>query len=137
MHKCASQLSVRDSPLSADDVLTSRVHARAPRVQTVLSELLDTVVSAYSSMALPGVRLFYTLPHAVPDTVFIDPLRIRQIIANGVTNALKQTVAGEVQIHVRAPRCYTMGVPRVTPVRIQAGSVVMPRGCLSRNVTVC
>ena len=55
-------------------------------------------------MAPLGVRFYCTVSSNVPQMVLIDPLRIRQIIANGVTNALKHTLCGEVRLHVRAKR---------------------------------
>ena len=63
---------------------------------------MDSLVSGYRSMAHAGVELYSTVAPDVPEQVFVDPLRIRQILANGVTNALKYTPAGEVQLHVMA-----------------------------------
>ena len=41
----------------------------------------------------------------MPDVVLLDPLRVRQIIANGITKALKYTRSGSVQLHVRPQAC--------------------------------
>ncbi len=62
--------------------------------------LTEDVVFAYGSMAAPGVRFYKSIDDAVPEEATLDALRIRQIIANGVTNALKQTHSGEVRLHV-------------------------------------
>ncbi len=71
--------------------------------QTCLPDLIDDVVTAYGLMASFGVRFFSTIDDNVPEWVSVDSLRIRQIIANGVTNALKYTPSGQVQLHVRLP----------------------------------
>ena len=69
--------------------------------QTCLATLLEEIVVAYSSMAQLGVRFYHSTGTDVPEFVNIDALRIRQVIANGVTNALKYTPSGEVRLHVR------------------------------------
>ena len=57
-------------------------------------------MQSYGSMAPLGVTFYSTIARSVPPFVFLDPLRIRQILANGVTNALKYTSLGEVRVHV-------------------------------------
>jgi hypothetical protein len=37
----------------------------------------------------------------VPKEVLVDPLRVKQILSNGLTNALKQTSEGGVLLQVR------------------------------------
>ena len=51
-------------------------------------------------MAALGVRFYNTVAADVPERVSLDALRIRQVLANGVTNALKYTPSGEVRLHV-------------------------------------
>ena len=71
------------------------------RPETVnLTAQADDIISAYSSLAGVHVRFYHTISSAVPSNVHVDPLRLRQIVANGVTNALKHTTAGAVQLHV-------------------------------------
>ena len=72
-------------------------------LQVNIHDLVDGLVETYGSMARFGVKLFSSVAASVPPTWPLDPLRIRQVIANGLTNALKQTSAGAVQLHVRAP----------------------------------
>ena len=48
---------------------------------------------------------YLSVSNTMPDVVLLDPLRVRQIIANGITNALKYTRSGSVQLHVRAQAC--------------------------------
>ena len=55
----------------------------------------------YCNMAAPGVRLSAVVSHEVPSMALLDPLRTRQILANGITNALKFTKQGSVRIQVR------------------------------------
>ena len=68
--------------------------------QTRIAELLDDIVSSYSPMAEPGVELFWTMDDTVPRNIFVDPLRLKQVLANGVTNALKYTKQGTVHIRL-------------------------------------
>lgn len=48
---------------------------------------------------------YLSVSNTMPEVVLLDPLRVRQIIANGITNALKYTRSGSVQLHVRARAC--------------------------------
>ena len=48
---------------------------------------------------------YLSVSNTMPEVVLLDPLRVRQIIANGITNALKYTRSGSVQLHVRAQAC--------------------------------
>ena len=54
----------------------------------------------YSHMADHGVEVSTIVAQDVPDNVLLDPLRVRQVLANGITNALKLTKAGSVRIQV-------------------------------------
>ena len=73
-------------------------------LQTDIRELMSSVMSAYGSMAQPGVQLSCVVHSEVAVSVLLDPLRIRQIVANGITNSLKVTTAGDVVIMVRTPQ---------------------------------
>jgi signal transduction histidine kinase len=43
---------------------------------------------------------YFSASSTLPEYVILDPLRVRQVIANGITNALKYTRTGTVQLHV-------------------------------------
>jgi two-component system capsular synthesis sensor histidine kinase RcsC len=69
--------------------------------QTCMTALAADLVSAYGGMAAPNVILSYAVGLDVPITVMVDPLRIKQVVVNGLTNALKYTKAGNVVLQVR------------------------------------
>ena len=71
--------------------------------QTDIKHIMSDIVQSYGAMAPLGVAFYSTIARSVPPFVFLDPLRIRQILANGVTNALKYTSLGEVRVHVSTP----------------------------------
>ena len=52
-------------------------------------------------MAKPGVRLQYLLGPGTPPVAVLDPLRVKQVLVNGLTNALKYTLSGTVTLQVR------------------------------------
>ncbi len=64
-----------------------------------LRELLTAVHHAYQPLAdVKGLALHLDVADAVPHTVRGDPVRVRQILSNFITNALKFTERGEVRI---------------------------------------
>lgn len=67
-----------------------------------LRELLRVLHHAYESLAqVKGIGLQLTIDRQVPDMVWGDPVRVRQIVVNFVTNALKFISRGEVRIDCR------------------------------------
>jgi signal transduction histidine kinase len=69
--------------------------------QTNVSQLVSELVLGYKSMAGKGVTLMERIAPDVPKEVLVDPLRVKQILSNGLTNALKQTSEGGVLLQVR------------------------------------
>ncbi|HWH81259.1 MAG TPA: PAS domain S-box protein, partial [Burkholderiaceae bacterium] len=66
-----------------------------------LRETLTAVYHAYDSLAeVKGLALRLTIDERLPATVRGDPVRVRQILSNFITNALKFTERGEVRIEV-------------------------------------
>ncbi len=70
-----------------------------PRV--LVEEALD--VLAFRA-AEKGLRIAGVVRSAVPDSVVVDPLRVRQILVNLLGNAVKFTERGEVVVEVIVPR---------------------------------
>ncbi|MEQ1685548.1 MAG: PAS domain S-box protein [Burkholderiaceae bacterium] len=64
-----------------------------------LRDTLQAVHHAYQSLAdVKGLTLALSVADDVPDTVRGDPVRVRQILSNFITNGLKFTDRGEVRI---------------------------------------
>ena len=60
----------------------------------------DTLLAISSRASQKGLELAYRIPSEVPDTLFGDPSRLRQIIINLAGNAMKFTEEGEVVVSV-------------------------------------
>ncbi len=72
-----------------------------------LLDMLKSLHQAYQSLAeAKGLALSLELDDALPSHVSGDPLRVRQVLGNFITNALKFTERGEVKIEAR---CSTAG----------------------------
>ena len=68
-----------------------------------LRPLLQGVLSAYHLLAeQAGLGLDLAVDDAVPAVVQGDPLRVRQILSNYLSNAIKFTAAGRVRVQVQA-----------------------------------
>ena len=66
-------------------------------------ELVGDVAALFMSVAeRKGVQLNVTVAPEVPDTVYADALRIRQIVSNLVSNAVKFTEKGSVDVMLKA-----------------------------------
>ncbi len=64
-----------------------------------LRDTLQAVHHAYQSLAdVKGLTLTLSVADSVPDTVRGDPVRVRQILSNFITNGLKFTDRGQVRI---------------------------------------
>lgn len=71
------------------------------RVQMDLRDLATSVISVFSHQAqAAGVRLNLKLAADLPRIIWGDPLRLRQVINNLVSNALKFTPRGQVDVSI-------------------------------------
>jgi PAS domain S-box-containing protein len=100
-----SQIFESAQSLSAvmTDVLDlSKIEAGKITLESVpfsLRDILQAVHSSYSALAeAKGLSLSLNIDEAVPAHVLGDPVRVRQILSNFTTNALKFTSRGSVRI---------------------------------------
>ena len=96
------------SGIISDILDLSKIEAGKITLEFVPFGLRDTLVSvhdAYRSLAeAKGLELVLALDADVPATVLGDPVRVRQILTNFVTNALKFTERGRVRVQAGVPR---------------------------------
>ena len=71
------------------------------RVQLSSETIVDPLLRQYQHLPNPGVVFKAYVSPSVPAKFRVDGLRVRQVLANGVTNALKHTKSGFVVIEVR------------------------------------
>jgi CheY-like chemotaxis protein/anti-sigma regulatory factor (Ser/Thr protein kinase) len=88
-----------------DDVLDfARIEARKLELEPVYFELRRTVAETMKSLgviaASKKLTLSYLVQVDVPEVVWGDALRLRQILVNLVGNAIKFTHDGEIALHV-------------------------------------
>lgn len=101
----ATKSSAGDLQRLLDDLLDlAKVEQGKMQVESVafdLPQLLDDVLKPLAVRArAKGLRLFGDLAADLPQRVFDDPLRLRQILVNLCDNALKFTRVGEVRVQV-------------------------------------
>ncbi len=79
-------------------------HVDLQRIPLSLSELIDqTLQSAAPAAEAKALELAYEVAGDVSDAVLGDPLRLRQILANLVDNAVAYTDRGEVRLRLSKP----------------------------------
>ena len=93
----------------------SKIEARRLELEPVyfsMRQLItDTLKTLGITAAEKGLTLAFAVSPEVPDRLWGDPLRIRQIVVNLVGNALKFTNRGDVVVRVS---CEVMSADRVT-----------------------
>jgi signal transduction histidine kinase/CheY-like chemotaxis protein len=67
-----------------------------------LASMVEETASLLSQSAAPGVELTCLIDPKLPYQLLGDPTRVRQIVSNLLSNALKFTRLGRVDIHVNA-----------------------------------
>lgn len=85
-------------------------------------DLVRNVVAAFRSAAHDkGLELFLDIAEDVPGMVEIDPVRVRQILANLLSNAVRYTSNGGVRVRLQAR-------PGATAERVRLGFAVADTG---------
>lgn len=100
-----------------NDILdVSKIEAGRLELETISFDLAELGAGVHQMWrdlaAAKGVRLVYDIAAGTPRLLSGDPNRIRQIMLNLVSNALKFTQSGEVRLALR-PLTSTSGVPGV------------------------
>jgi len=99
------QHSARYLSSLVDDILDlARIQAlKMPvhREQTDLARLVEEVVELAGRLLLdkPSVRITHSLPPGLP-SLYLDPVRIRQVLLNLLANACRFTSQGEIRVAV-------------------------------------
>jgi signal transduction histidine kinase/DNA-binding response OmpR family regulator/HPt (histidine-containing phosphotransfer) domain-containing protein len=112
-----------------NDILDfSKIEAGKLDLESVAFDLRDTVedvVALFGPRAQEkGVELACRIADETPDRVIGDPVRLRQVLSNLVSNAVKFTAAGEVVVSVG---CELGGAERCTVrVSVQDTGIGMP-----------
>ncbi|MBS0170490.1 MAG: response regulator [Nitrospira sp.] len=90
-----------------NDILDfSKIEAGKLQLERLDFDLQDTVDNAVELFATPAQRkrleLTCHMPNSVPRALRGDPIRLRQALLNLISNALKFTAAGEINVRVEA-----------------------------------
>ncbi|WP_207423316.1 response regulator [Desertivirga brevis] len=76
-------------------------HMEIEQHEFELRQCIENVMDVFAGKAAQaGIDLMYQIDHRLPATIIGDSLRLRQILINLVSNAVKFTKAGEVFINV-------------------------------------
>jgi len=102
-----------------NDILDfSKVEAGKVELEHVDFSIRDTVEETVKSLALrahqKGIELVAAVASDLPDLVVGDPVRVRQVIINLVSNAIKFTSSGDVVVDLRLAPVQTDGSVKVS-----------------------
>ena len=96
-------LDLINDVLDLSKIESGRVNLNPSEI--VLRDVVEEVLHTFAAIAdEKGIDLFYEIKHDVPTQVEADPARLRQVLMNLVSNAIKFTEAGHVEVLVRRVR---------------------------------
>ncbi|MBF0190161.1 MAG: PAS domain S-box protein [Magnetococcales bacterium] len=91
----------------------SKIDAGMIALERVSFDLSGQLESACEALAIKAHRkdleLYCWIDDDVPPTLVGDPLRLRQVVSNLISNAIKFTESGEVVLRVQRDRCVVLG----------------------------
>jgi PAS domain S-box-containing protein len=91
-------LRILDDILDFSKIEAGRLELRHERT-SLREHVIGKVIATYATLAArKGLRLHSRIDSAVADWVCTDPLRLRQILHNFVSNAVKFTLAGSIEL---------------------------------------
>ncbi len=100
-HSVKTLLGVVNDALDLSQIEAGRIHIESRAFSP--ADLVDEVVAAYDAAArLKGLRLYALMNVAMESVLLGDSLRLRQILGNLVSNAIKFTASGHVIIRAQA-----------------------------------
>ena len=98
-----------------------------------LTELLDESVAEYAHQVPSGVELLTNYP-AHDSLVELDKLRIKQILSNFLSNALKNTTTGHVEVFYEVDhQSVRIGVKDTGKFSISVAHFLLGRGPIFNN----
>jgi len=102
-------LNLLNDILDLSKIEAGKMHLE--RVPVMLEELVRDSVRLFQARAeAKGLRLTFHIAPETPAAVQGDPVRLRQILANFISNAIKFTERGEIQVLVTPSRTYEQGI---------------------------
>ena len=98
-----------------NDILDfSKIEANKIELEIIGFDFRELIENVLTSMAVPahkkGLELAYHVPLDIPGNVMGDPTRLRQVLLNLVSNAVKFTKKGEVLIQTQLEESTTAGI---------------------------
>jgi signal transduction histidine kinase/DNA-binding response OmpR family regulator len=98
-----------------NDILDfSKIEAGRLELETITFKLCDSIELTVKALALPahqkGLELNCSIEPDVPESVLGDPSRLRQVLLNLLSNALKFTESGEINLTVRRESAEDAGI---------------------------
>ncbi len=102
-------LNLLNDILDLSKIEAGKMHLE--RVPVMLEELMCDSVRLFQARAeSKGLRLAFQIAPETPPVVQGDPVRLRQILANFVSNAIKFTKRGTIQVLATPSRAYEQGI---------------------------